>query len=189
MLDLGRCPKNQNRCWNRIGSRHRPRFEEVAAEICGPVNRKHGGGHGQDAGSDQWKQEEGSLISTDQRRAASCADVLPGARMFGWSLMKFYAARSRCTRDMQRQDRQMPSAGPGCRPGRQRADRLVQPVPAPVTLGRAAARNIESRRQEEGEADRSQNERLYVHRGTHMSGRAVMIGTIQLGERRFQRRA
>ena len=102
-------PKNQNRCWNRIGSpppsgakKVVPKLRSVSSMVMAPAS----------TGSES--SSRNAVTRTDQTNSGILCSVMPGARMLKIVVMKLMAPRiddapARCS------DRIAKSiAGPGC---------------------------------------------------------------------------
>ena len=83
-----RCPKNQNKCWNKIGSPPPAgsknvvlKFRSVRSIVIAPAN----------TGKDNNSRK--AVINTDQTNSGNLCMVIPGPRMFKIVVMKFNAPK------------------------------------------------------------------------------------------------
>src|SRR3569623_98733 len=170
MYTSGR-PKNQNRCWYRIGSpppsaakNEVQKLRSVSSMVISPAR------------TGSASNSRNTVTSTDQTNSGILCMVMPGARMLKIVEMKLIAPRiedapARCI------DRITKSTdGPGW-PEVDCGAYIVQPVPAPREPGSPSTKveMINSAK----DAGSSQNEMLFM-RGKAMSGAPFFRGTIQL---------
>src|SRR5574338_977249 len=147
-------PKNQSRCWTRIGSpptsvlkKLEPKLRSVSSMVIAPAS----------TGSDS--SSRNTVTRIDHTNSGILCSVMPGARMLKMVVMKLMAPRideapARCTDKMTKS-----TDGPGC-PLVDSGAYKVQPVPEPSEPG-SHSTNIDVMSSAK-EAGRSQNEILFM---------------------------
>jgi len=161
------CPKNQNKCWNKIGSpppegskNEVLKFRSVSNIVIAPASTG--------------KDNNSKIVvrNTDHTNRFKRSQVIPGARILITVVMKLIAPKIEDTPATCNEKIARSTPAPACAIGPLNGGYTVQPVPTPDSVI-----DLDSRKMKEG--GRSQKERLFI-RGNDISGAPINRGSIQL---------